>query len=159
MTVNEIKNDIFIFRYDPTSSFEGMFEEFWKAVDGKVSKVEPNIVRSNSIEALTGNMTKNRLRMFKAIVEQQPANLSELASLLQKDYSMIRTDAKILEGMGLIELRGLSKKASNSNGVDIKYKEVKPIALYNRIVFDFPLIETTASVASKKSNLSQTVWF
>jgi predicted transcriptional regulator len=149
MKDNEIKNDIFIFRYDPNSSFEGMFKEFWEAVDGKIAKVEPNVVRSNSIEALTGNMTKNRLQMFKVLVEQKPANLSELANLLQKDYAMVRNDVKILEGMGLIKLEGLSKKASNVNGVAIKYKEVKPIALYKRIIFDFPIMEKTATVINK----------
>lgn len=154
MKNNEIKNDIFIFRYEPDSSFEEMFEEFWEAVDGKVlPKVEPNVVRSNSIEALAGNMTKNRLQMFKVLVEKKPANLSELASLLQKDYAMVRNDVKILEGMGLIKLEGLSKKASNDNGVAIKYKEVKPIALYKRIVFDFPMVEKTA-IAGNKVNHS-----
>jgi predicted transcriptional regulator len=149
MTKNEIKNDIFIFRYDPNSSFEGMFEEFWEAVDGKLSKVEPNIVRSNSIEALTGNMTKNRLRMFQVLVEQKPANLSELATLLQKDYAMVRTDVKILEGMGIIKLEKLEKNARNGNGVAINYKEVKPIALYKRIVFDFPILGNVSVVGKK----------
>jgi hypothetical protein len=27
-SLTDKKNEIFIFRYDPTSSFEGMFEEF-----------------------------------------------------------------------------------------------------------------------------------
>lgn len=153
MTKNEIKNDIFIFRYDPNSSFEGMFEEFWEVVDGKLSKAEPNIVRSNSIEALTGNMTKNRLRMFQVLVEQKPANLSELASLLQKDYTMVRTDVKILEGMGIIKLEKLEKNArSGSGGADINYKEIRPIALYKRIVWDFPILENVSMVGKKTVN-------
>lgn len=153
MTEKEIKNDIFIFRYDPNSSFEGMFEEFWEAVDGKLSKNEPNIVRSNSIEALTGNMTKNRLRMFQVLVEQKPNNLSELATLLQKDYAMVRSDVKILEGMGIIKLEKLEKNArSGSGGAEINYKEVKPIALYKRIVFDFPIVENVSVVGKKVVN-------
>jgi len=44
-------------------SFEGMFKEFWEAVDGKKQSIEPHVVRSNSIEALTTNMTKNRLQV------------------------------------------------------------------------------------------------
>ena len=150
MTKNEIKNDIFIFRYDPSSSFEGMFEEFWEAVDGKLSKVEPNIIRSNSIEALTGNMNKNRLQMFKVLVEQKPTNLMEWANLSQKDYAMVRMDAKILEGMGIIKLEKLGKKASNNNGAAVSYKEVKPITLYKRIVFDFPIVENVSMVGGKK---------
>ena len=127
------KSEVFIFRYDPTSSFEGMFEEFWQAVDGKRQSVEPHIVRSNSIEALSANMTKNRLQMFEAIVEKKPTNILELATLLRKDYTVVRRDAHILEGMGIIKLEKTEKEKG--------YKTIKPIALYKRIVFDFPMQE------------------
>lgn len=135
------KSEIFIFRYDPNSSFEGMFEEFWDAVDGKNQSVEPHVVRSNSIEALTTNMTKNRLRLFAVLVEKKPSNLTELAHLLQKDYTLVRRDARILEAMGIIKLEKENKKAGNSQGGSIVFKEVQPIALYKRIVFDFPIQE------------------
>lgn len=128
------KSEIFIFRYDPASSFEGMFEEFWKAVDGKnQSVVEPHVIRSNSIEALTTNMTKNRLQVFKAVVEKKPVNIEELANLLNKNYTMVRRDIHILEGMGIIKLERTEKEKG--------YKTIKPIALYKRIVFDFPIQE------------------
>jgi len=125
------KNEIFIFRYDPTSSFEGMFEEFWEAVDGKKQSIEPHVVRSNSIEALYTNMTKNRLQAFKAVVEKNPVNIEELANLLNKNYTMVRRDIHILEGMGLVRLERTEKEKG--------YKTIKPIALYKRIVFDFPI--------------------
>ena len=127
------KNEIFIFRYDPTSSFEGMFEEFWQAVDGKKQSIEPHVVRSNSIEALYTNMTKNRLQVFKAVVEKNPVNIEELANLLNKNYTMVRRDIHILEGMGLVRLERTEKEKG--------YKTIKPIALYKRIVFDFPMQE------------------
>ena len=125
------KGDIFIFRYDPTSSFEGMFEEFWEAVDGKKQSIEPHIVRSNSIEALSTNMTKNRLQLFSVIVEKKPANIEELANLSHKHYNMVRREVHILEGMGIIKLERTEKEKG--------YKTIKPIALYKRIVFDFPI--------------------
>src|SRR5205814_7274830 len=81
------KSEIFVFRYDPTSSFEGMFEEFWQAVDGKKQSIEPHIVRSNSIEALSTNMTKNRLRLFAFLLQNKPTNLTQLANFLQIDYT------------------------------------------------------------------------
>ena len=127
------KNEIFIFRYDPTSSFEGMFEEFWQAVDGKKQSVEPHVVRSNSIEALSTNMTKNRLRMFEVIIEKKPVNVEELANLLHKNYNMVRRDVHILEAMGLIRLEKTEKEKG--------YKTIKPIALYKRIIFDFLIQE------------------
>jgi predicted transcriptional regulator len=91
--------------------------------------------------------------MFQVLVEQKPANLSELASLLQKDYTMVRTDVKILEGMGIIKLEKLEKNArSGSGGAEINYKEIRPIALYKRIVFDFPIAENVSVVGKKAVN-------
>jgi hypothetical protein len=49
--------------------------------------------------------------------------------------------------MRLIKLEKLSKEAQNSQGNGVKFKEVKPIALYKRIIFDFPVQE---EVGSKK---------
>ena len=146
------KSDIFVFRYDPTSSFESVFKEFWEAVDGKLEAAEPHIVRSNSIEALSTNMTKNRLRLF--VVEKKPANLTELAHLLQKDYTLVRRDARILEGIGLIKLEKVAKEAHNNHGSGIRFKEVKPVALYKRIVFDFPIQE---EVMTEKGTVSRSI--
>jgi predicted transcriptional regulator len=89
-------------------------------------------------------MTKNRLRLFAAVVEKKPTNLTELAHLLQKDYTLVRRDARILEGIGLIKLEKVVKEAHNGQGSGIKFNEVKPIALYKRIVFDFPIEEEVA---------------
>lgn len=125
------KSDIFVFRYDPNSSFEGMFEDFWEAVDGKKQSIEPHIVRSNSIEALSTNMTKNRLQLFSVIVEKNPANIEELSTLSHKHYTWVRREVHVLEGMGIIKLERTEKEKG--------YKTIKPIALYKRIVFDFPI--------------------
>jgi len=141
------RNEIFIFRYDPTSSFEGMFEEFWEAVDGKKQSIEPHVVRSNSIEALSTSMTKNRLLMFEVIVEKKPANIEELANLSQKHYNMVRREVHILEGMGIIKLERTEKEKG--------YKTIKPVALYKRIVFDFPIQGRTSS--GKSVNTRPTV--
>src|ERR1044072_2662374 len=124
--LTEKKSEIFVFRYDPSSSFKGMFEEFWQAVDGKKQSIEPHIVRSNSIEALSTNMTKNRLQMFEVIAEKKPVNIEDLAGLLQKHYTWVRREVHILEGMGIIKLERTEKEKG-----------------YKRIVFDFPIQEQT----------------
>ena len=90
-------------------------------------------------------MTKNRLRLFATIVEKKPTNLTELAHLLQKDYTLVRREARILEGMGLIKLEKLAKEAQNSQGSGVRFKEIRPVALYKRIVFDFPIQEEVRS--------------
>jgi predicted transcriptional regulator len=86
-------------------------------------------------------MTKNRLRLFATVVEKKPVNLTELAHFLQKDYTLVRREARILEGMGLIKLEPVSKEAPNANGSRVRFKEVKPLALYKRVIFDFPIQE------------------
>jgi predicted transcriptional regulator len=96
-------------------------------------------------------MTKNRLRLFATIVEKKPTNLTELAHLLQRDYTLVRREARILEGIGLIKLERMGKEVSNANGSSVRFKEVRPIALYQRIVFDFPIQE---EAASKKGTIS-----
>lgn len=101
--------------------------------------MESHIIRSNSIEALTSNLTKNRLQLFATIVEKKPTNLTELAHLLKKDYSQVRREARILEAIGLIELSPIAQEVQNHQGTRMSFKEVKPIALYQRIVFDFPI--------------------
>ena len=78
-------------------------------------------------------MTKNRLQVFQAVVEKKPINIEELAMLLNKNYTMVRRDIHILEGMGIVKLERTEKEKG--------YKTIKPIALYKRIVFDFPIQE------------------
>jgi predicted transcriptional regulator len=86
-------------------------------------------------------MTRNRLNLFATLVKNKPTSLTELARLLQKDYTVVRRDAHILEGMGIIKLERLVKKADNGQGSSLSFKEVQPIPLYKRIVFDFPMQE------------------
>jgi predicted transcriptional regulator len=124
-------------------------------VDGKKQSVEPHIVRSSSIEALTTNMTRNRLNLFATLVRKKPTSLTELARLLQKDYTVVRRDAHILEGMGIIKLERLVKKAVNGQGSSVSFKEVQPIPLYKRIVFDFPIQEKIS--VEKPTNAHPTV--
>lgn len=56
-----------------------------------------------------------------------------MAQLLQKDYALVWRNIRILEGMGLIKLVRKPRVKLND--------EVKPIALYKRIIFDFPARE------------------
>jgi predicted transcriptional regulator len=109
-------------------------------VDEKKQPIEQShIVRSNSIEVLVTSMNQNRLSLFATLVKKKPVNLTELANLTQKDYSVVRRDVRILEGLGIIKLEKLVKGVNNSRGGSISFKEVRPVALYERIVFDFPV--------------------
>lgn len=123
---------IFTFKYDPEASPERMFANFWKAVEGKLVSVKSNEISSPHIEVILDSINKNRWDIFNTLVEKNPKSLTELAQLLNKDYGNVWRDAKILEGMGIIELKKQGK-------------EIKPITLYDRIVFDLPVKEVSHS--------------
>ncbi|RIB22871.1 hypothetical protein C2G38_2172834 [Gigaspora rosea] len=59
-------------------------------------------------------MTKNRLLIFAALVEKI-ANLTELAHLLQKDYALVRQEARILE----TTQKNLLQKHHSFNGIEL----------------------------------------
>jgi predicted transcriptional regulator len=69
-------------------------------------------------------MTKSRLELFQCLVEEQPQSLYQLAQFLKRDYAGVWRDAKALELNGIIKLERRGEK-------------LKPIALYDRIIFDF----------------------
>ncbi|CAG8828285.1 26522_t:CDS:2, partial [Racocetra persica] len=77
------KTKIFAFKYDPDLTPEGMFADFWQAVDGK------------------------------------------------QNYGNVWRDCRILARMGIIEL----KKED---------KEIRPMTLYERIIFDLSAKRTTS---------------
>ena len=132
-----MKTKTFTFKYDPELTPGGMFADFWQAVDGKQRLVKPHEISSPHIEVLLDSINKNRWEIFNTLVAKKPNSLTELAKLLNKDYGNVWRDAKILESMGIIKLKK-------------EKQEVKPIALYERIVFDLsarrvidaPLAET-----------------
>lgn len=118
----------FIFRYDPTATPHQMFANMWKAVDTGKPNIQPkNVLVSNSLEAIYRCITPSRWEIFTCLVEKKPTNITELARLLNKDYANVWKDVHALAGLEIIRL----KKEG---------KEIRPIALYDRIVFDLPVL-------------------
>jgi predicted transcriptional regulator len=116
-------NKTFIFKYDPSSSFEKVLDNFQDATERKLKTVEPNVLRCNDLEILLSNMNKNRWEIFQALVNKKPNSLTELANLLHQDYFLVKKETEILTAIGIIELQQQNQ-------------EFKPIALYERIIFD-----------------------
>jgi len=132
----------FTFKYDPGSTPHQMFTNMWKAVDtGKPSIQPKNVIMSNSLEAIYRCITPSRWEIFTCLAEKKPNNITELASLVNKDYANVWKDIKSLEGLTIIKL----KKEG---------KETRPIALYDRIVFDLPVKESSLSKPTSRISLS-----
>lgn len=119
-----MKSKNFIFKYDPESSMERLFNNLKQAWEGKLRLVKPNIVRSNSIKALLQGLTEERLELFSVLVQKNPDNLTQLAGYLNRDYAEVKKDSEVLAAWGIIELQ-----------------DEKPIALYENIDFSFELRE------------------
>lgn len=119
-------NEAFIIQHDPTATLGEMFQGFWEAVDTGKPNIQPkNLMVVDSIETAYKIMTEPRLEIFYVISEKQPRNIQQLAELLNKDTANVWRDCQVLANIGVIKL----KKEG---------KEVRPIALYKRIVLDFP---------------------
>jgi predicted transcriptional regulator len=89
--MNKMKliNKTFIFQYDPYFSPKRMFSEFKEAVHGKEYIQPENVMVSNDLATIHRIITKSRLKIFACIKEYQPENISELASLLHRDYGNV----------------------------------------------------------------------
>ena len=132
----------FIFKYDPTGSLNKMFANMEQAIKTGKPNIQPkNVIRSNSLEAIYRSITLSRWEIFTCLVEKKPANLTSLARLLNKDYSNVWKDIQALEGLKIIKLKE-------------EGKETRPIALYDRIVFDLPVKESSLSKPTSRISLS-----
>ena len=140
------KNRVFIIQYDPTATNHELFEGFWEAVDTGKKHIQPkNLMVVDSIETAYKVMTEPRMEIFYAITEKKPTNISQLACLLNKDYSNVWKDCQVLANIGIIKLKKENKEA--------KSVQIKPIPCYERIIFDFPSKEAFVQRLSSVSLL------
>jgi predicted transcriptional regulator len=66
--------------------------------------------------------------LLQTLTEEKPESLYDLAQKLEKDQAYVLREAKVLEGLRLLELRSSSKTEGR--------KKLKPIALYDKVVID-----------------------
>lgn len=118
----------FTFRYNPKSTPKDLFSRLEKAAKSGVANIEKDEASSNSINAMLSTMTAGRIQLFYAIADQKPESMYELAQLVNRDHANVIRDVKVLEGLGLVRLE------AEKNG---ERERLRPIALYDRLVFDF----------------------
>lgn len=127
---------IFIFKYDPTSSPQRMFDRFWESVDAGKKYIQPkNIIVANKLETIYRIASQTRLDLLACLVKNQPANLQELAQLLRRDYANVWRDCQALNSLRIIKL----KKAG---------REIRPTALYEKIIIEFPMVDISKGRSS-----------
>ncbi len=111
-------------------SREEMHEEelkFAKKLDQgeKVSPLRGEFFES--IEAVRKFLTDNRLELWRAIRDKKPNSISELASMVDRNFADVHQDLSILVEVGLVDLR-------KPKGVKTRAK--KPISLADQLHFE-----------------------
>jgi predicted transcriptional regulator len=121
-------NKKFIFKYEPKASVKEIFTHLEESIKMGKKYIQPeNISITNDLAVISRILSKTRLELFSMIREKQPNNIQELSQLLHRDYSNVWRNCQVLASCKIIELKK-------------KGKETRPIALYDQIVVDFPIL-------------------
>ncbi|CAG8756295.1 36945_t:CDS:2, partial [Racocetra persica] len=94
-----------------------------------------NVSITNNLAVIDRILSKTRLELFSVIRAKQPTNIHELSKLLNRDYANVWRDCQVLASCKIIELKGQGK-------------EIQPLALYDQIVIEFPLV----NISKEKGN-------
>jgi len=132
----------FTFRYQPKATPKDLFSRLEKAAKTKVRDIEKDQTSSNSIPAILSTMSAGRIQLFYAIADEKPDSIYQLAQSLHRDQANVIRDVRVLEGLGLIEL--LTEK-------DGERERSRPVALYDRLVFDFGEVRAKESLPRRGS--------
>jgi len=79
-----------------------------------------------SLEAVRNFLTEKRLELWRAIRDQAPKSLTELAKLVKRNYKDVHQDVSILVEVGLVDLR-------KSKGVTTR--ALRPVSLVDQLQF------------------------
>jgi predicted transcriptional regulator len=124
----------FIFRYDPLASPKRMFDRFEEAIRTGKGYIQPkNVMIANRLETIYRVASQARMDLLACLIENQPANIQKLAQLLNRDY-------QALNSLGIIKLKKTSE--------DSKKNSIQPIALYEKIIIEFPIKPSQEKVVS-----------
>lgn len=131
----------FTFRYNPIASPQDLFSRLTKAAKSHDPDFEQSEALSNSVQSLLSTMTAGRIQLFYVIANQKPESMYQLAQLLERDPSNVIRDVKVLEGLKLVRLQ--TEK-------DGGRERSRPVALYDRLVFDFGKANLSGKKAKRK---------
>jgi predicted transcriptional regulator len=120
-----MKTFTFKFKSNPQKK---AFDKLKEVIKTRKPYVKGNEMLCDSLDTMLKLISKSRFEVFGGIVEHKPQSLYELAQLLDKDQGNVLRDAKVLENLGLIELKSIK---------DGSRERFQPKALFDKIVFEF----------------------
>ena len=128
----------YTFRYDPGATLEQMGKRMIQAARTGKPHIRKDEMACADLKTLLKIAREGRLEIFRTIVNQKPDSIHALAKILDKDHSYIFRECQVLEGFGLIRLEKTEGEGR---------PKVRPIALYDRIVFDMGMNESELATA------------
>lgn len=115
----------FTFRFAPMRG--SLSKRLLQAAKSRKIEVRDNELLCSNYKDLLEVATESRLEILRVIAREKPTSLYELAKLLDKDQSYVLKEAKILAGMGIIQLK---KEKSGSR------ERLRPVPLFDNVVID-----------------------
>ena len=80
------------------------FREAFKAVEAGRRVSRRQGVYFTSIEAARKLLTRNRLALLRAIRNERPGSIYELAKIVERDLKNVQDDLRLLEEYGLVQM-------------------------------------------------------
>jgi predicted transcriptional regulator len=109
---------------------KGNLESFFKEIDKDLKRknMKDNcqpVIYVEDINAFKKILTRERIRVLRAIKEKKPTSVYSLAKMLKRDRSTLTLDLSILQNAGLIELkeeqgiRAMTRPIVNYDQIDV----------------------------------------
>ena len=106
---------------------EEIKKEWVQALQGKkTTGAHPHDVIIVGFKTLEKIFSQTRMEVFKAIINQKPHSIYELAKMVKRDFKNVYADVKLLCQLGLIELQEIGHARGR----------LVPMALFNGIELD-----------------------
>jgi len=152
-------NKKFIFKYEPQSSVKEMFVHLEETVKTGQKHIQPkNVSVTNNLAVINRILSKTRLELFSTIREKQPNNIQELSQLLQRDYANVWRDCQVLASCRIIDLKKSDQEMQSITGDQMQGivgNQIRPVALYDQIVIDFPVLASKESRSASQPSISK----
>lgn len=106
------------------------FAATWKSVEAGRKRIKKEEgIYFDSIDNMRAVLTNKRLLILKAIREQRPKSVYELAKILGRDLKNVNQDLKLLSEVGLVTLE---RKETDK-------KRIEPHVHYSKILLEIPV--------------------
>ena|ERR1051325_6154716 len=152
-------NKKFIFKYEPQASAKELFTHLEKAVKTGQKYIQPkNVSITNNLAVINRILSKTRLELFSMVREKQPNNIQELSQLLQRDYANVWRDCQVLASCRIIDLKKNDQEMQSITGDQMRGivgNQIKPVALYDQIVIDFPVLANKESRSASQPSVNK----